>query len=287
MTSFASRWLCAGRVLDLTARPLVMGILNVTPDSFSDGGEHHRLEDALAWARRLTDEGADIVDVGGESTRPGFSEDAVTLEEERRRVLPVVRALALEGFIVSVDTSKPEIMTETAELGAAILNDVRGFERPGAIEAAAATQCGLVVMHRAINEPLQNASAEVEAYLRARQRELERLGVQRERICWDPGFGFGKSVEQNFELLAATPSFAASGQPLMTAISRKSSIGAVIGAQSPKDRVAGSVAGAVLAAQLGAQVLRVHDVRETADALAVLGAIRMAQRRLSTRSATM
>lgn len=277
----ALSWRCARRTFNLAERPLVMGILNVTPDSFSDGGEHHRLEDALAWARRLAAEGADIIDVGGESTRPGFSEEAVSLEEERRRVLPVVRVLALEGLAVSVDTSKPEIMREAAELGSEILNDVRGFELPGAMEAAAASRCGLVVMHRAVKGPLTDAAGEVEAYLRARQRELERLGVERSRICWDPGFGFGKSVEQNFELLAATPRFAASGQPLMTAISRKSSIGAVIGAASPKDRVAGSVAGAALAAALGAQVLRVHDVRETADALAVLGAVRAAERRLA------
>ena len=135
----AKVWRCAERLFDIEKRPLIMGILNVTPDSFSDGGEHNTPEAALLHARRMRDEGADIIDVGGESTRPGFDEFGVSLEEERRRVLPVVRALADEGFCVSVDTSKPEIMTEAAALGAAVLNDIRGFERPGALEAAAGT----------------------------------------------------------------------------------------------------------------------------------------------------
>lgn len=142
---FAKTWRCADRVFDLSSRPLIMGILNVTPDSFSDGGDHNKLNDAVAWARRMAAHGADIIDVGGESTRPGSS--PVSLEEESRRVLPVVEALAAEGFVVSVDTSRPEIMTAAAKAGAKILNDVRGFDLTGAAEAAAATDCGLVVMH--------------------------------------------------------------------------------------------------------------------------------------------
>lgn len=270
-------WRCAGELVDLE-RPVVMGILNVTPDSFSDGGEHDTPEAAIAWARRMRNDGAAIIDVGGESTRPRAA--PVPLEEERRRVMPVVRALAAEGMTVSVDTSRPEIMREAAEAGAAILNDVRGFELPGAIEAAAATRCGLVVMHG--RRPVaEDVVTEVERYLRTRQQALEALGVTADRICWDPGYGFGKSLEENLELLAATPRFAASGQPLMTAVSRKGSLGRLIGREGTHERVTASVSAALLAAEAGALVLRVHDVRETMDALAVLEGIRAAGRRLA------
>ncbi len=273
----APAWLCAGRSLDL-ARPLVMGILNVTPDSFSDGGEHDSPEAALDWALRMREEGADVIDVGGEATRPHAS--PVPLDEERRRVIPVVRMLAREGLVISVDTSRPEIMREAAAEGAAILNDVRGFELSGAAQAAAETDCGLVVMHK--GRPASgDAALEVLDYLERRALALEGLGVARERICIDPGYGFGKTVEQNFELLAATPALAASGRPVMTAISRKSSLGRVTGRDEPLDRITASVAGALLAARAGARVLRVHDVRETVDALAVLGAFRAAEGRLA------
>lgn len=266
----ANVWRCAKHLFNVDRlHPLVMGILNVTPDSFSDGGTHNGLEDAVAWAHRMRDEGAHIIDVGGESTRPGFNETGVTLEEERRRVLPVVERLVKEGFIVSVDTSKPEMMTEVAALGAHILNDIRGFEMPGALEAAARTGCGLVVMHRGMSTDYHDVVAEVEAYLQDRQRTLEALGVSKDRICWDPGFGFGKTVEQNYMLLGATARFVASGQPYLMGLSRKSSIGATTGQTKPMDRVAGSVAGALIAVQEGAQVVRVHDCRETADAIAV------------------
>ena len=246
-----------------------MGILNVTPDSFSDGGEHNTPEAALLHARRMRGDGADIIDVGGESTRPGFDEFGVSLEEERRRVLPVVRALAAEGFCVSVDTSKPEIMTEAAELGAAILNDIRGFERPGALEAAARTNCGLVVMHRKAEPRYDDLVGEVTVYLEERTAKLLALGVSPDRICWDPGFGFGKTPDGNFTLLRETASFVERGYPFMTALSRKSSIGLAAHQEKPTDRVAGSVAGALFGAAHGSAVLRVHDVRETADALAV------------------
>lgn len=266
----ANVWRCANHLFKVDRlHPLVMGILNVTPDSFSDGGTHNGLEDAVAWAHRMRDEGAHIIDVGGESTRPGFDETGVSLEEERRRVLPVVDRLVKEGFIVSVDTSKPEMMIDVASLGAHILNDIRGFEMPGAMEAAARTECGLVVMHRSMSTDYHDVVAEVEAYLQDRQRLLEDLGVSKDRICWDPGFGFGKTVEQNYMLLGATARFVASGQPYLMGLSRKSSIGAATGHTKPTDRVTGSVAGALIAVQEGAQVVRVHDCRETADAIAV------------------
>lgn len=270
----AKVWRCADRLFDLEERPLIMGILNVTPDSFSDGGEHNTPEAALLHARRMRDEGADIIDVGGESTRPGFDEFGVSLEEERRRVLPVVRALADEGFCVSVDTSKPEIMTEAAALGAAVLNDIRGFERPGALEAAARTNCGLVVMHRKAEPRYDDLVREVTAYLEERTARLLALGVTPDRVCWDPGFGFGKTPDGNFMLLRETASFAERGYPFMTALSRKSSIGLATHQEKPTDRVAGSVAGALFGASHGSAVLRVHDVRETADALAVWRAAR-------------
>ena len=266
----ADTWRCGSKSFKIDRHhPLIMGILNVTPDSFSDGGTHNGLEDAVVWARRMHDEGAHIIDVGGESTRPGFDETGVTLEEERRRVIPVVERLVKEGFIVSVDSSKPEIMTEVAALGAHILNDIRGFEMPGAMEAAAATDCGLVVMHRSFTTDYEDVVADVERYLQERQRRLEALGVSADRICWDPGFGFGKTVEQNFQLLGTTDRFVASGQPYLMGLSRKSSIGAATGQKAPLDRIVGSVAGALLAVQQGAQVVRVHDCRQTADAIAV------------------
>ena len=266
----ARHWVCGDKVFEFDGRhPLIMGILNVTPDSFSDGGTHNTPEAALRWARKMRDEGAHIIDVGGESTRPGFDEDGVTLEEERRRVIPVVELLVKEGFVVSVDTSKPEIMTEVARLGAHILNDIRGFSKPGAEAAAAATNCGLVVMHRSLTKVYDDVVSTVESYLEDRQQTLEKLGVDPERICWDPGFGFGKTVEGNYQLLAATARFVASGQPYLMGLSRKSSIGQVTGREVPAERVTGSVTGALLAVAAGAQVVRVHDVRETADAIAV------------------
>ena len=246
---FAKTWRCADRVFELSARPLIMGILNVTPDSFSDGGDHNKLDDAVAWARRMAAQGADIIDVGGESTRPGSS--PVSLEEESRRVLPVVEALAAEGFDLT-----------------------------GAAEAAAATDCGLVVMHGFDAPRGSDIVAAVYDYLAKRTTALRELGVSSDRICWDPGFGFGKTVEGNFELIAATLRFASSGQPLMAAVSRKSALGAVIGREVPKDRTAASAACAVIACGLGAQIVRVHDVAETRDELLVLAAIEKAAARL-------
>lgn len=272
-------WRYLNTTVNLDERPLIMGILNVTPDSFSDGGTHNTLENAVAWARRMRDDGADIIDVGGESTRPGFDETGVSLEEERRRVMPVVRALVEDGFVVSVDTSRPEVMLEAAAAGAAVLNDIRGFERPGALEAAASTRCGLVVMHRSLEQIESGSVNKVHDYLEARTAALTALGVDPVRICWDPGVGFGKTVEENYALMAASRRYAARF-PLMVACSRKSSIGAVTGETKPMDRVAGSVVAAVLAVELGAGIARVHDVRATRQGLQVLRAFQRARARI-------
>lgn len=272
-------WRIRGRDLSLD-RPLILGILNVTPDSFSDGGEHAGLDSALAWARAMRDSGADMIDVGGESTRPGFAENAVPLEEERRRVIPVVRALASEGFLVSVDTSKPEIMREAAEAGAHVINDIRGFELPGALEAAARTDCGLVLMDRTPLGAEESAVERVLEYLEKREAEFRRLGVEMERICRDPGFGFGKTPEQNFDLLAGTSRFAEGGRAVMAAVSRKSSIGWATGVSEPKRRVPGSCAAALLAVERGAFIVRTHDCGEMRQALDVWTAFRNSENRI-------
>lgn len=277
----AQLWRCGTFDFDLTGEPVIMGILNVTPDSFSDGGEHNTLSAAVSWARKMRGDGAGIIDVGGESTRPGASE--VPLEEERARVMPVVKALAGEGFCVSVDTSRPEIMLEAAEAGAAILNDVRAFEMPGALEAAASTRLGLVIMHQGPFDAEADAVEHAFGYLNRREEALIAAGVDPERIARDPGFGFGKTLEQNFEVLAAARRFLSSGRPLMAALSRKGSLGRITGRKNPHERAAASVAGALMAAERGAHILRVHDVRETADALAVLKAFRHADIRIDAR----
>lgn len=254
-----------------------MGILNVTPDSFSDGGQHNEPKQAIAWAMRMAQDGADIIDVGGESTRPGAA--AVSEEEELRRVIPVVQALASRGLAVSVDTSRARVMREAVAAGAEILNDVRAFTLPGAVEAAVETGAGLIVMHGwdAAKEDADRGEAdEVSAvirYLRERQNVLVAAGAQSDKICWDPGFGFGKTVEQNFELVAETRRFVEEGQPFLMALSRKRAIGAASGEADAARRVSGSVAGALLAVERGAQLVRVHDVPETFQALSVLKAV--------------
>ncbi len=281
----ASFWQCAGRRLDLT-RPLIMGILNATPDSFSDGGEHFEFSRARDWGEKLLEDGADILDIGGESTRPGSQR--VPTVEELRRVLALVEYFAGRGALVSVDTSSPEVMREALQAGAAILNDVRAFEAPGALETAAGSEAGLVIMHGARKAGLMPQAAvdhdetpvvdRVERYLLSRQQALMDKGAARERICWDPGFGFGKSVEENFALLAASARLARSGQPLMAAISRKSSLGAVTGIAEPAQRATASVAGAVIALERGARIVRVHDVRQTREARDVWMAVQRAAR---------
>lgn len=257
-------------------RPLIMGVVNVTPDSFSDGGRYLQTEAAVAHARRLIAEGADILDVGGESTRPGAG--AVGLDEERRRVLPVLEALAGDGVPLSVDTQKPELMREAAASGAALINDVNGFEAPDALAAAAESGCAVCIMHRQGSPGTMQQSphyddvvGEVGAYLRQRVAAAEAAGIARERIVADPGFGFGKTLEHNLALLRGLDRLVP-GIPLLAGLSRKSMIGALTGRETG-ERVFGSVAAALIAAQRGAAILRVHDVAATRDALAVWNAV--------------
>ncbi len=270
----AKLWQAAGVAVDLSS-PVIMGILNVTPDSFSDGGEHDGFEAALAHARRMREEGAAIIDVGGESTRPGSSE--VSIAEELARVLPVTKALVSEGFLVSVDTRHAEVAAAALEAGAQIINDVSGFRDAAMREvvAAAPSKPGVVVMHM-LGEPrtmqanphYEDVVAEVEAYLLAQAAQLEAAGVARERICIDPGVGFGKTVEHNLALLAHQGRLAQHGYPLMVAVSRKSVFGAVTGIAQPAARDEHSALAAAAACAHGAQVARVHNVPATQAALA-------------------
>lgn len=250
-----------------------MGVVNVTDDSFSDGGRFRDAARAIEHGLRLRDDGADFVDVGGESTRPGAS--PVAAADEIERVIPVIEALAREGVAVSVDTMKPEVMRAAAAAGCAVVNDVNGFRDPEAIAAVAGEKVGLVVMHmqgtpRTMQKDPQYADVvgEVKSFLTSRVSALASAGVARERIAIDPGFGFGKTVEHNRALFRALPTLAALGYPVMVGLSRKKMIGDFTG-RAVGERTAGSVAAALLAAQNGAGLLRVHDVRETLDALAV------------------
>ncbi|KLI97841.1 dihydropteroate synthase [Luteimonas sp. FCS-9] len=269
---------CNGRVLRLD-RPRVMGIVNVTPDSFSDGGAHATTEAAVAHGLRLAEEGADVLDVGGESTRPGA--DAVPVDEELRRVLPVVEALvARTGLPVSIDTSKPEVMRAAVEAGAGMINDVYGLRREGALDAAAALGVPVVLMHM-LGEPrgMQEAPAyddvvaDVHRFLAERIFAAEMAGIERRRIVVDPGFGFGKTTAHNLALLAQLARLAELGVPVLAGLSRKRSIGELTGRDVPAERVAGSVAAHLIAAQNGARLLRVHDVAATVDALKVWRAV--------------
>jgi dihydropteroate synthase len=259
-------------------RPQVLGIVNVTADSFSDGGRFLDPVQAIAHGLRLRDEGADFVDVGGESTRPGSV--PVPLEEELRRVIPVIEALARQGVAVSIDTMKPDVMRAAIEAGCAVVNDVNGFRAPGAIEAVASTDAGLIVMHmQGTPGTMQEApryddvAAEVAAFLVERARALEAAGVASHRIALDPGFGFGKTVEHNKALFRAIPQLAGLGYPLVAGLSRKKMLGDFTG-RPVAERAAASVAAALLAVQNGASLARVHDVRDTVDAISVWMALR-------------
>lgn len=281
VTTEAKYWKCGTLKLALD-RPLIMGIVNVTPDSFSDGGTHNSVEAAIAWGHQLVREGADILDVGGESTRPGAA--LVTVEEELARVIPVVKALVEAGYCVSVDTSKPEVMRAAIAVGAQIINDVRALETPGALEAVADSDVGVVIMHmRGTPQTMQNNTeyfdvvADVESYLRDRQAVLEAAGISKDRICWDPGFGFGKDTEGNFQILKATARFVASGQPFLMGLSRKRSLGEVTGVGVASERVTSSVVASLLSIQQGAHVVRVHDVKPMREALDVWQAYSHAQ----------
>ncbi|MCX8003619.1 MAG: dihydropteroate synthase [Burkholderiaceae bacterium] len=265
-------WRCGRFTFDLR-RPLIMGIVNVTPDSFSDGGRFFDTQAACAHARRLRAEGADLIDVGGESTRPGAAE--VGVEEELRRVVPVVEALAADGAVVSVDTSKPEVIRAALAAGAAIVNDVRALQWPGALAAVAGSDCGVVLMHMQgtpqtmqLDPRYADVAAEVKAFLQARVTAAEAAGIARERIAVDPGFGFGKTAEHNYELLARLPEIAALGQPLLVGMSRKGMLKHATG-RPVQERTHASVAAALIAVERGARIVRVHDVAATRDALAV------------------
>jgi dihydropteroate synthase len=275
---------CAGRLLDLH-RPVVMGVLNVTPDSFSDGGVYQAPEAALAQAERMAADGAAIIDIGGESTRPGAS--PVSSEEELRRVLPVVeRVAARVSCVISIDTSNPELMRRAASAGAHLINDVRALRRPGALEALASGTLGVCLMHM-LGEPAtmqadpryQHVVTEVRAFLASRAQACSEAGIAPDRVCVDPGFGFGKRQEHNLQLLHGLPQLASLGLPIVVGLSRKSIIAALIGmsatsgrSEPGSQRLAGSLALAVIAVLQGARIVRAHDVAATLDAIRVAGA---------------
>jgi dihydropteroate synthase len=270
----------AGRELDMS-RCHVMGVLNVTPDSFSDGGQFNRPDAALARARQMVADGATFIDIGGESTRPGAT--PVSVQEELDRVCPVVEAAARElDAVISVDTSAPEVMAETAKLGAGLINDVRALQRDGAPEVAAQAGIPVCIMHIQ-GEPdtmqdrpeYRNVRREVSAFLTERMRVAELAGIRPENILLDPGFGFGKSLEHNLQLLACLEQMHILGHPLLVGVSRKSMLGHITG-RDVNERLPASVAAATIAAMKGASIIRVHDVRETVDAVRVVAAVKEA-----------
>jgi len=269
---------CGQHSLDLS-EPVVMGVINVTPDSFSDGGELASPEAALYQGRRMAEAGAAILDVGGESTRPGAAE--VGTAEELDRVVPVVEALVAELELpVSVDTSKPEVMREAIAAGAAMVNDVRALRAPGALSAVAASQAAVCVMHMQgeprsmqVDPRYDDVVGEVHAFLSRRVEACETAGIGRDRIVVDPGFGFGKTLEHNLALLAGLRELAQDGLPVLAGLSRKSMIGTLTG-RPVRERLAGSLALAALAVVNGASIIRAHDVAETVDAVKVAAAAR-------------
>jgi dihydropteroate synthase len=255
-----------------------MGVLNVTPDSFSDGGRHATVAAARAAAEAMVEAGAAIIDIGGESTRPGAP--AVPLDEERRRVLPVIEALADLPCLLSVDTSSPELMREAMDRGVVLINDVRALSREGAIEAVAGRGAAVCLMHMQgtpatmqLDPRYVDVVSEVKAFLLERVHACVLGGIARSRIAIDPGFGFGKTLAHNLALLRGLPEFCATGLPVLTGLSRKSMIGALTG-RPIRERLAGSIALAVLAAERGARIIRAHDVAQTVDALRIVAALR-------------
>jgi dihydropteroate synthase len=260
------------------ARARIMGIVNITPDSYSDGGRYMGVAAACRRAERLVLEGADLLDLGGESTRPGS--EPVTEEEEIRRVVPVIREITALGLPLSVDTSKAAVARAALEAGAAVVNDVTALGDPAMGPVVATFGAGLVLMHMRgrprtmqANPVYEDLLGEVCAFLRERRDRAEACGVARERILLDPGIGFGKRLEHNLELLARLPEIAGLGSPVLVGASRKRFLEALTGVAEPEDRVAGSVAAAVAARLRGASVLRVHDVAATREALAVADAV--------------
>ena len=275
---FATVLDCNGRPLTLD-QPRVVGIINVTPDSFSDGGQFADLESAVAHGVRLAEEGADMLDVGGESTRPGAAD--VSVEEELRRVLPVIEQLiARTALPIAVDTSKPEVMRAAVAAGAGMINDVYALRREGAMDAAADLRVPICLMHMQ-GEPrsMQDAPyyddvvGEVHRFLTDRLFACELAGIDRRKVMVDPGFGFGKDLEHNLALLRRLERFADLGSGVYAGLSRKSMIGTLTGRKDPAERAAGSVAAALIAVQRGARMVRVHDVAATVDAVKVWHAV--------------
>ena len=268
---------CAGRSLDLS-RPCVMGVLNITPDSFSDGGVFLGLDDALRHAERMVEEGADILDVGGESTRPGAA--PVSVREEIDRVVPVIEALGPRVAVpISIDTSKPEVMSAAVDAGAGMINDVRALREPGALEAAVGASVPVCLMHMR-GEPrtmqvaptYRDVVSEVREFLHQRIHACIGAGIAPDRLLVDPGFGFGKTLAHNLALLTGLEKLCSLGPPVLVGLSRKSMIGTLTG-RPVDERLAGSLAAAVLAVERGARLVRVHDVAATLDVLRVTWAL--------------
>ncbi|WP_321157644.1 dihydropteroate synthase [Providencia stuartii] len=263
-----------GCELDLSA-PKVMGILNVTPDSFSDGGTHNRYHDALEHAAKMVNEGASIIDIGGESTRPGAAD--VSINEELDRVIPIVEAIAKRFDVwISVDTSKAEVMSEAAKAGMHLINDIRSLHEEGSLEVAAQSGLPVCIMHmqgqpRTMQDApnYENVVREVKEYFNTEIERCVAAGIDRQQIILDPGFGFGKNLQHNYQLLANLDQFHDFGLPLLAGMSRKSMIGNLLNIP-PQERLVGSVACATIAAMKGAQIIRVHDVKETVQAMQIV-----------------
>jgi len=273
---------CADRVLDLSS-PRVMGVLNVTPDSFSDGGDYASLDAALLRAQEMVSQGVAIIDVGGESTRPGAAK--VTLQQELDRVVPLVERIASQlDICISVDSSSPEVMLAAQAAGAHMLNDVRALKRAGAVGAAQQAGLPVCLMHMQgepdtmqLDPSYDHMLNDVHSFLEARIQACISGGIPRDQILIDPGFGFGKSVEHNYQLLAKLKDFKSHNVPILIGLSRKSMIAAVLNNCDVNERLAGSLAGAVIAAMNGAHIIRVHDVKETVDALKIVQATQQQQ----------
>ena len=257
------------------SQPHVMGILNVTPDSFSDGGKHANVKQALEHALRMIDEGATFIDVGGESTRPGAPD--VSLQEELDRTIPVIEAISKNtDCVISIDTSKADVMREAVRAGAGLINDVRALQEPGALQAAAEAKVPVCLMHmqgqpRTMqdNPEYEDVVKDVGQFLLQRAQICEQAGISKDAILFDPGYGFGKSLEHNYALVKHLPTLMALGYPVLVGMSRKSMIGNLLN-RKVDERLAGSISLATIVAQMGAQIIRVHDVKETADAVNIV-----------------
>lgn len=267
---------CGRFQLDLTI-PRVMGIVNVTPDSFSDGGKFNTTDKAIQHALTLVEEGADILDIGGESTRPGAT--PVPLDEELKRVIPVIQGLRDVGVPLSIDTYKPEVMRAAIEAGADIVNDVCALQEPNALEIVAPSQVGICLMHMQgrpqtmqADPHYDNVVQEVAEFLASRLKAAEQAGIDRSRIVLDPGFGFGKRTAHNLTLLNEMQAIQALGQPLLVGLSRKSVLGQVLGS-NVDERLHASIAASVISVMKGASIVRVHDVKPTVDALKIVAAV--------------